>query len=63
MYRQYEDPHKVQKWLEDAERRLSDAKARGDEDIDWLYEEVYELRDRLNFAWQDDEADEFGYDY
>ena len=60
MYRQYEDPYKVQKLLEDAERELEEAKARGDdvERLIDLYNEVESLRERVNFAWQDDEYDE-----
>lgn len=59
MYRQYEDPRKLEKMLEDAERRLSDAQAAGFEGIESLYEEVAELRERVNFAWQDEEWEEF----
>ena len=65
MYRQYEDPYKVQKMLEAAERELSEAKARGD-DIESLIDldnEVESLRERLNFAWQDDEYDEMNATY
>ena len=66
MYRQYEDPHMVEQWLREAEERLKRAKEEfGEEDdriIDY-YQEVEELKERLNFAWQDDEAAEFGEDY
>lgn len=57
MYRQYENPYKVQKQLEAAERELSDARARGEdpENLIDLYLEVESLRERVNFAWQDDE--------
>jgi uncharacterized sporulation protein YeaH/YhbH (DUF444 family) len=61
MYRQYEDPRKLEKMLQDAERRLSDAQASGTDDLDRLidlHQEVEELRDRVNFAWQDEEYDE-----
>jgi hypothetical protein len=58
MYRAYENPVALQKMLEDAERRLSDAQAAGDDDLVDLYIEVEELRERVNFAWQDDEYDE-----
>ena len=61
MYRQYEDPRKLEKMLQDAERRLSDAQASGIDDWDMLIDlqlEVEELRDRVNFAWQDEEYDE-----
>ena len=65
MYRQYEDPRKAQKMLEDTERELAEAKERGD-DIDRLidiYNEVESLRERVNFAWQDDEYDEMNASY
>ena len=60
MYRQYENPYKVQKQFEEAERELSDARARGDdiESLIDLYNEVESLRERVNFAWQDEEYDE-----
>lgn len=58
MYRAYENPVALQKMLEDAERRLSDAQAAGEDDLVDLYIEVEELRERVNFAWQDDEYDE-----
>ena len=64
MYRQYENPYKVQKMLEEAERQYSDAKARGD-DVESLIDlalEVESLRDRVNFAWQDEEYDEMNAD-
>lgn len=65
MYRQYEDPYKIQKMLEAAERELEEAKERGD-DIESLIDldnEVESLRERLNFAWQDDEYDEMNATY
>ena len=57
MYRQYEDPRALEKQLREAERNLSDAMAAGCEDdyINDLYYTVCEYRDRVNFAWQDDE--------
>lgn len=51
-YRQYEDPYKLEQMLEEAEARL----AEDPDDVD-LRIWVYELRDRINFAWQDDEYD------
>lgn len=56
MYRQYENPWSLQERLEAAERALSDAQAAGDDEerlID-LHREVEELRERVNFAWQDE---------
>ena len=49
MYRSYEDPHKLEEQLADAKKRLSK-----DPYNDDLAQEVAELRDRVNFAWQDD---------
>lgn len=49
MYRRYEDPHKLEDMLAEAEQRLSE-----NPDDDYLAEEVAELRDRVNFAWQDE---------
>ena len=64
MYRQYEDPYKVKKTLEDAERELEEAKDRGD-DMDALIDLANEVEslERLNFAWQDDEYDEMNATY
>lgn len=59
MYRQYEDARTLERQLEDAERRLSDARARGAEveELMDLQEEVDEIRERANFAWQDESED------
>ena len=53
MYRQYENPNALEERLEEAKRRLAENPY--DED---LANEVAELKDRINFAWQDDEYDE-----
>lgn len=65
MFRRYEDPHKVQEMLDRARQELEDAKREveisGEECYDRmidLYQEVSELEERLNFAWQDDEYEE-----
>lgn len=61
MYRQYENPAKVQKMLEAAEEELTRAKEEDPENIDLIIDldnEVQSLKERLNFAWQDDEYDE-----
>lgn len=73
MFRRYEDPHKVQEMLEKAERELERVKADGIEDNTDYYidmvNEVESLKERVNFAWQDDEYDEmyaremYGTDY
>lgn len=56
MYRQYEDPHMIEGWLADARMALAE-----DPENEFLHEEVASLEERLNFAWQDDEAEEFGW--
>ena len=53
MYRQYENPRTLEERLEEAKCRL--AQNPNDED---LCNEVAELKERINFAWQDDEYDE-----
>ena len=60
MFRQYEDPWKLEEMLEQAEARLEEAKRNvEDDDTLWnLYEDVESLRERVNFAWQDQEYDE-----
>lgn len=70
MYRQYEDPWKLEDRLEDAKRRLEiaeDEDPDNDDRIIDLLEEIEELKERINFAWQDQEYDEnyahdMGYD-
>lgn len=70
MYRQYEDPWKLEGRLKEAKERLEQAKQEAPENIDRiidLAEEVESLRERVNFAWQDQEYDEnyahdMGYD-
>ena len=57
MYRVYENPYKVEEMLRAAERRLSDLRA-SDASFEELLDaemDVNELRERANFAWQDDE--------
>lgn len=63
MYRQYEDPYKLEEMLSDAREQLAaSCDEYGEMDID-LLQWVDELRDRINFAWQDDEYDHDCYDY
>ena len=70
MYRQYEDPWKLEDRLEKAEKELEQAKEEDPENIDRIIDlvnEVESLRERVNFAWQDEEYDEnyahdMGYD-
>lgn len=62
MYRQYEDPYQIEHQIESLEISMQEAIAMDDEDLQIsIAEELAELKDRLNFAWQDDEYD--GYDY
>lgn len=57
MYRQYEDPYKLEKQLKELRREYNNAKENNaDEDIlVELSQDIYELEERVNFAWQDDE--------
>lgn len=56
MYRQYEDPYRLETQL--AELKERQANSTDDDEIMWLAEEIAELEERVNFAWQDDEYDE-----
>ena len=62
MYRQYENPYKLENQLEELEAEYQKAinENADDETIMYLAESIAELKDRINFAWQDDEFD--GYD-
>ncbi len=55
MFRQYENPHKLQEQLEELQLRYNQCDD-DDERID-LYLAISEMKDRINFAWQDDEYD------
>ena len=50
MYRQYEDPWKLEDQLAEAKQRLVE-----NPDNEDLALEVHELEERVNFAWQDNE--------
>ena len=52
MYRQYENPYTLEQQLAEAEKRLAENPDDGDP-----YNEVADLKERINFAWQDDEYD------
>ena len=57
MYRQYEDPWELEDRLAEAKKRLAE-----NPDDDDLAFEVHELKERVNFAWQDQEAEAEGYE-
>ena len=60
MYRQYEDPIYLEKMLAETQAEYEKVKAENPEDdylID-LYQDIMELKERVNFAWQDDEYEE-----
>lgn len=62
MYRQYENPYSLENQLKELEAELQEAYALGTdmEDLIDLQISIADLKDRINFAWQDDEYD--GYD-
>lgn len=62
MYRTYEDPYKLEELLSEAEERLANAIARDEDNLEDYYLDVQDLKDRINFAWQDDEYDSNYYD-
>ena len=51
MYRSYEDPYKLEKELEDWLEQHPDESTWDEYD----YENYQDLKERINFAWQDDE--------
>lgn len=64
MYRQYEEPRALEKQLEQAKTRYEQLKAEvdnGNLDFDVLVDaqlDIDELKERVNFAWQDEEYEE-----
>ena len=61
MYRQYEDPRKLEDELEKVKNEYELAYAEGnlsEDDIIYYQERIEELKERINFAWQDEEYDE-----
>ena len=55
MYRQYENPRMLEKQLAEAMEKLKNPDYIADSsDIEY----IEELRDRINFAWQDEEFEE-----
>lgn len=60
MYRQYEDPRKLQDQLDELLDRKDELISEGrfdDDAIEFYAQEEAELRERINFAWQDEEYD------
>lgn len=57
IYRQYENPWKLEDQLAEAKKRLAENPYNED-----LANEVAELKERVNFAWQDNEAEMEGYE-
>ena len=65
MYRTYENPYVIQKRLDEAYETRKRMRAMGCDlydEID-ISMEIADLEERLNFAWQDDEAECEGWDY
>lgn len=69
IYRQYEDPWKLEDQLKEAKVKLEEAreKLRHDPDNEKLWDEVehyalevHGLKERVNFAWQDQEYESEG---
>ena len=59
MYRQYENPYKLNKYLCELEAEFDTRFENGEslEDLIDLAEDIATLKERINFAWQDDEYD------
>ena len=53
IYRQYEDPRKLEKQLEELKKRR--AKCTDEYELEGIDQDIAELKERINFAWQDDE--------
>ena len=63
MYRQYEDPYKLEeelRLLRVKKDRLMEIGAYDDEVAEDFALREAELEERINFAWQDDELDSLG---
>ena len=67
MYRQYENPYELNKYLCELEAEYQTLIEIGvdadEEDFIDLYEEILDIKERINFAWQDEEYDEMNRDY
>ena len=65
MYRNYENPYELNKYLCELEAEYQTA-IENDEDVETLIDlqiDIEVLKDRINFAWQDQEYDEMNRDY
>lgn len=56
MYRQHEDARKLEKQLAELKKRR--ANCTDDGELEGLCEDIAELEERVNFAWQDEEFEE-----
>lgn len=59
MYRDYENPYRLTESLRELESRTP-----GENDLDELarfHEDISDLRERVRFAWADDEYDRYEY--
>ena len=67
MYRQYENPYELNKYFCELEAEYQTLIEMGvdadEEDFIDLYEEILDIKERINFAWQDEEYDEMNRDY
>ena len=65
MYRQYENPWELEEELARLEYELTIAEYEGasDDELIDIQMAIYEMKDRINFAWQDDEYDSMCADY
>lgn len=57
MYRHYENPYELEIRLASLQIELE--KETNEEIRMYLEESIYELKERINFAWQDDEYDSY----
>lgn len=60
MYRQYENPRLLQAQLDNLIAEYDDIQASGkvdDDTYEYYHNRIAELKDRINFAWQDEEYD------
>ena len=62
-YRDYESPYGLEMMIQDVDLEIHKAEDRGADEYEMydLYEKKHELEDRLRFAWEDQEADTYGW--